>query len=345
MGSVTDELVITPFHLRDEPALLAAYAAVVEEGGAFPRRPPADIETFRSAWLRNASSVQVARLDGNLVGGYCVKPAFPGPAAHIANGAYLVVKEFRRRGIGRQLAEHSLREARSAGFDAMLFTLVLEHNPSRRLWERLGFSQIGRVPDAVAGEAGLLYWRSLEEPPAGPAGSRAAEVEIRSAVAGDAQAIAAIFAQAVQAGQGTFQTRTPPVREFAKQLATQPTLVAVDRGTVIGWVSLGPYMPARDGIGLYQLYIDRSHRGRGIGSQLLRALVGQAESDGYFKIVGRILASNRPAIRVAQTCGFMQVGLHQRHGQVNGRWQDVAVFERLLGPAALPGLGAPPRRA
>jgi L-amino acid N-acyltransferase YncA len=74
---------------------------------------------------------------------------------------------------------------------------------------------------------------------------------------------------------------------------------------------------------------------------LLWALVGQAESDGYFKIVGRILASNRPALRVAQTCGFTQVGLHQRHGQVNGRWQDVAVFERLLGPAALPGLGAP----
>jgi L-amino acid N-acyltransferase YncA len=330
---------IAPFSASDEAMLFDAYAAAVEEGGAFPRRPPARLETFRSAWLKDARSVQVARLDGALVGGYFIKPAFPGLAAHIANAGYLVVKEFRGRGIGRQLAEHSLVEARLAGFDAMLFTLVLEGNPSRRLWESLGFTLLARVPDAVAGEGSLVYWRSLEQSRPDPQHSHAGLVDIRAAGAEDAQAIAAVFDQAVLAREGTFRIRTPPVREFATQIATHLTLVALDRGTVVGWVSLGPYMPARDGIGLYQLYIDRSHRGRGIGTRLLCALVDQAERDGYFKIVGRIFASNQPAIRVAQACGFRQVGLHQRHGQVDGRWQDVLVFERLLGPAELPDPG------
>jgi hypothetical protein len=34
-------------------------------------------------------------------------------------------------------------------------------NPSRRLWVRLGFTQVGRIPSAVAGEDGLIYWRRL----------------------------------------------------------------------------------------------------------------------------------------------------------------------------------------
>jgi L-amino acid N-acyltransferase YncA len=43
----------------------------------------------------------------------------------------------------------------------MLFNLVQEHNPSRRLWEKLGFEQVGRVPDAIEGEAAFIYWRPL----------------------------------------------------------------------------------------------------------------------------------------------------------------------------------------
>lgn len=104
-----------------------------------------------------------------------------------------MVEDFRRRGIGRQLAEHSLLEARRLGFDAMLFNLVLERNPSKRLWESLGFSQIGRLPDVVGGEAALVYWRSLEEPLACQQHRQGAHVQIRPAAAEDAKAIAAIF--------------------------------------------------------------------------------------------------------------------------------------------------------
>jgi hypothetical protein len=53
------------------------------------------------------------------------------------------------------------RFAGERGFEAMLFNLVLEHNPSRRLWERLGSRQVGRIPEVVYGEAALIYWRLL----------------------------------------------------------------------------------------------------------------------------------------------------------------------------------------
>jgi ribosomal protein S18 acetylase RimI-like enzyme len=57
--------------------------------------------------------------------------------------------------------EHSLAEARKHGFDAMMFNLVVESNPSRRLYEDLGFVEVGRVPEAIKGEDAIVYWRKL----------------------------------------------------------------------------------------------------------------------------------------------------------------------------------------
>jgi L-amino acid N-acyltransferase YncA len=158
---MTDELVFSEFVTGDEPGLFAIYAAAVEAGGSFPRRSPVGIATFRSGWLTNARTVQVAYLGSRLVGSYFVRPAFPEAAGHIANAGYVVADDLRRRGFGRALAEHSLDTARALGFDAMLFTLVLEHNPSRRLWVSLSFQEVGCIPNAVDGQNGYLYWRSL----------------------------------------------------------------------------------------------------------------------------------------------------------------------------------------
>ena len=161
MLSVPGHLVVSEFSPDDEHALFAAYASAVDVGGAFPRSPPADLVTFRSAWLEGMATVQVGRVRGRVAGSYFLRPAFPDAAAHIANAGYIVVDELRGRGFGRMLAEHSLSEARRRGFDAMLFTLVFERNLSRRLWVSLGFVEVGRIPNVIDGESAYLYWRSL----------------------------------------------------------------------------------------------------------------------------------------------------------------------------------------
>ncbi|HZO58477.1 MAG TPA: GNAT family N-acetyltransferase [Solirubrobacterales bacterium] len=145
----------------DHDALFAMYAQVVEEGGAFPREPPADEQTFRAAWIDGKTGVYVAELGGAVAGSYHLLPNFDGSAAHIANAGYMVAPAYRRRGVGRALVEHSLDEARRHGFDAMMFNLVVESNPSRRLYEQLGFEVVGRVPSAIRGEDALAYWRKL----------------------------------------------------------------------------------------------------------------------------------------------------------------------------------------
>jgi GNAT superfamily N-acetyltransferase len=155
------ELTIGPAGAEDHDELFELYARVVEEGGAFPREPPAEWATFQEAWLDRKTAVVVARRRGELAGSYFLEPNYPGLAAHIGNAGYMVAPPLRRRGVGGLLVEHSLEQARRHGFDALMFNLVQESNPSRAIYERLGFEVVGRVPHAVRGNAALIYWRAL----------------------------------------------------------------------------------------------------------------------------------------------------------------------------------------
>jgi GNAT superfamily N-acetyltransferase len=165
---VTDsghELRVTPTAPADHDELHAAFGAAVIAGEGYPQPPdePVTWEAFRAYWLEPARASVVARsLDGSeLVGAYTMKPNGFGRAAHVANAGYLVVPEWRGRGAGTALVEHSLGVARALGFDAMQFNFVFESNPARRLYERLGFELVGRVPEVIEGEAVCIYWRRL----------------------------------------------------------------------------------------------------------------------------------------------------------------------------------------
>jgi ribosomal protein S18 acetylase RimI-like enzyme len=53
------------------------------------------------------------------------------------------------KGIGRQMAEFSLKEARRLGFSAMQFNFVVKSNAvAVKLWQSVGFEIIGEIPDA-----------------------------------------------------------------------------------------------------------------------------------------------------------------------------------------------------
>jgi ribosomal protein S18 acetylase RimI-like enzyme len=145
----------------DTGELFELYAIVVEEGGAFPTPPPASREDFERAWMREKTAILVARSGRRLAGSYHLLPNFPGRASHIANAGYMVHPDLRGRGIGRTLVEHSIVEARRLGFDALMFNLVFASNPARRLYERLGFEVVGRVPEAFDGEDAIVYWRKV----------------------------------------------------------------------------------------------------------------------------------------------------------------------------------------
>jgi ribosomal protein S18 acetylase RimI-like enzyme len=154
---------ITTATLDEHDDLFLAFSRIVAAGEGFPQRAPLTRQEFDDYFIEHSSAVCVARDGGSLAGAYYVKPNYVGRAAHIANAGYFVLPPYRGTGVGKALVEHSLREARRLGFDAMVFNLVFESNPARAMYQRLGFKEVGRIPRAVEGEDAVVYWRSLED--------------------------------------------------------------------------------------------------------------------------------------------------------------------------------------
>lgn len=162
------------------------------------------------------------------------------------------------------------------------------------------------------------------------------KIEVRGATADDAKAICAIYNAAIDERGSTFETTPRTAADFEARIddAPFPLLVSAGGEEVIGWAGLGPYSNRQcyAGIGEASVYVDASARGRGIGTALTEALAEAAQSGGFHKMIGKLFTDNVASIRLVERCGFDSVGLHRRHGELDGAWRDVLVVERLLQP-------------
>jgi phosphinothricin acetyltransferase len=161
-------------------------------------------------------------------------------------------------------------------------------------------------------------------------------VRIRPAQREDAAGIAEIYNQGIEERGATFRTEPQSPEQIVGWLAQRgPLLVAEQDDAVVGWASVSEYGDRciYGGVGEFGIYVAREARGRGVGHALLNALCAAAETDGRYKLVGKIFPENQSSLALCRALGFREVGLHRRHGQLEGRWRDVMVVERLLGPA------------
>ena len=165
---------------------------------------------------------------------------------------------------------------------------------------------------------------------------------IRPARPEDAFACAAIYNQGIAERQATFETAPTTPDEFARRISdpSQPLLVAARDSDVLAWAGVirSSDRCAYSGVGEYTIYVDGAVRAGGVGTRLLEGLVEAAERAGYWKLIGKLFTTNAASIALARRCGFREVGVHQRHGRLDGQWKDVLIVERSLGDAAgLPG--------
>jgi L-amino acid N-acyltransferase YncA len=160
--------------------------------------------------------------------------------------------------------------------------------------------------------------------------------DIRPAEPRDVDAIAAIHAQGIAGRRATFHTEPLTGRDVRPWLDRRgPLLVAEEDGEVVAWASVGEYsdFPPYADVGEFAVYVAEDAQRRGLGRRLLETLCEVAERDGRYKLVGKLFTQNEASLALCRACGFREVGVHRRHGRLDGVWRDVIVVERLLGSA------------
>lgn len=170
----------------------------------------------------------------------------------------------------------------------------------------------------------------------GTQGKPRPQLQVRPAGEHDANDIGRVYLQATQDHLATFEhflvTHEERARWLAEHTGRYPLLVAELNGRVLGWASLSPYQvrPRIEGIAELLIFIDRDYRRHGVGRELMRAIQAAGREAGHFKLIGRFVAHNDAGRTLCRMSGWREVGVHEKHTLLEGRWHDVVVVEFLI---------------
>jgi L-amino acid N-acyltransferase YncA len=158
-------------------------------------------------------------------------------------------------------------------------------------------------------------------------------MQARVAIPADAAAIAEIYNQGIEDRVATFETRLRTPAEVAGWFdGIHPIMVVEENGRVIAFGATSVYRPREcyKGIAEVSVYVARENRGQGAGRLVLQKLMPACRESGYWKLVSRVFVDNEGSRRLLRSAGFREVGIYEKHGQLDGVWRDVVVVERLL---------------
>jgi L-amino acid N-acyltransferase YncA len=167
------------------------------------------------------------------------------------------------------------------------------------------------------------------------------DLAIRAATVSDAAAVCLIYNQGIEDRIATLETelRTPEERRqwLAARGPRHPVFVVEtkeDGGApvVVGWSSLNVYNPreAYRHVADFSVYVERAWRGRGVGRRLLTHLIERARALEYHKMMLSTFPFNESGVALYERMGFTKVGVLHEMGQLDGRWVDTLIMEKLL---------------
>jgi phosphinothricin acetyltransferase len=160
------------------------------------------------------------------------------------------------------------------------------------------------------------------------------EFVARVAAREDAGAIAEIYNQGIADRIATFETEPRSMADIESWFDNAHAFVSVtdSAGQIVGYAVAHNYSDrcCYRGIGEFSVYVRRSHRHQGIGQLAMTALIEAVRSKGLWKLTSRIFPENKASLKLASRLGFKQVGVHEKHGKLDGAWKDCVIVELLI---------------
>lgn len=154
--------------------------------------------------------------------------------------------------------------------------------------------------------------------------------EIAPMVSQDWSEVCRIYLEGIASGNAAFETSAPSWESWDASHLKGCRLVARNAKGLLGWAALSPVSSrcVYAGVAEVSLYVGSGQRGRGVGSALLRKLVGSSEAAGIWTLEAQMFPENEASRRIHEKAGFEVVGVRRRLGRLNGRWRDVLMMER-----------------
>lgn len=162
------KITLRAYRPSDTDGMISVWNEVVEEGAAFPQEEfltrDSGAEFFAS---QSRCAVAEDADSGEIVGVYILHPNNIGRCAHICNASYAVASKVRGLHIGEMLVKDSLEQGKRLGYGILQFNAVVATNThARNLYKRLGFVQLGTIPNGFRMKDGSFedicpYYRTL----------------------------------------------------------------------------------------------------------------------------------------------------------------------------------------
>ncbi len=159
-----------------------------------------------------------------------------------------------------------------------------------------------------------------------------------------AESILDILNEAIETSTAIYEYRPRPLSSMAgwfkaKEDGGFPVIGAESAcGQLLGFASYGVFRawPAYKYTVEHSVYVQRDHRGQGVGFTLMHALIAQARVQERHVLIGGIDAANAASIALHRKLGFVHAGTLEQAGFKFGRWLDLAFYQLLLDTPAHP---------
>lgn len=141
-------IIVRAYTSADVDAAINIWNEVVRAGIAFPQEDELDAATGDEFFkAQSFTGLAVDEDSGEILALYILHPNNVGRCAHISNASYAVRSDVRGRHIGEIIVKDSIARARQLGFRILQFNAVVATNiHARRLYQRLGFTELGTIP-------------------------------------------------------------------------------------------------------------------------------------------------------------------------------------------------------
>ena len=151
----------------------------------------------------------------------------------------------------------------------------------------------------------------------------------------DWEQVRSIYLQGIITGNSTFEVDAPDWDKWDSAHLREHRLVVRGGDTILAWAALSPVSNrcVYSGVAELSLYVAAGHRGKGIGSALLKAIINSTEKAGLWTLQGGIFPENTPSLRLVRKHGFKEIGRREKigkmtYGDLAGSWRDVILVER-----------------